>query len=117
MKKYSLWATLFNRLFRPPSEKTEQLSTYKIKAVVLPQKENIMFDEFSGFTKTKIKIEQVYKGDLKNNMIIGICEPYYEGYYAGKKSIVVHEGYKPLDIGKTYTFLLNKDREYIKVIP
>lgn len=128
MKKKKLWGTLLSKFFiffnrtkndeRPSKGKQiisqksvieDQQVIHSIRGIVLPNKENIMVDEFSGFTKTKIKIEEVYDGDLTSEMIISICEPYYEGYYAGEKCMIVHEGYEPLSIGKTYLFLLIKD--------
>lgn len=121
MKKCNLWHILLNRIFilfnlmknyeRP--SKDENLVAVQIKAAVLPNKENIMIDEFIGYTKTKIKVEEVYKGTLTVGTIIEIHEPYYESYYRGKKSLIVHESYEPLIEGKTYTFLLTKNEEYI----
>ena len=119
MKKHNLWHTLVNRFFilfnltktyeRPSKDETSTLHT--IKAIVLPDKETVMFDEFSGYTKTKIKIQEVYKGNLSSDTVIEICEPYYEGYYRGKKSLIVYESYEPLVVGKTYIFSLTKAKE------
>ena len=129
MKKHNLWDILLNRFFilfnltktyeRPSKDENiskDEEALHTVKATVLPDKETVMIDEFSGFTKTKIKIGQVYKGTLTNDAIITICEPYYEGYYGGKKCIIVHESYEPLVVGKTYTFLLAQDEEKMEVV-
>lgn len=117
MKKHNLWNMLLNRFFiwfnlttdyeRPSKDKN--LSLHKVRAIVLPDKQTVMNDEFSGFTKTKLQIQEVYKGHLDIGTIVEITEPYYESYYRGKKSIIVHEGYEPLEIGASYTFVLSKD--------
>lgn len=119
MKKHNLWDILLNRFFilfnltknheRPSND--EESSLHTVKAIVLPEKETVMLDEFSGFTKTKIQIREVYKGNLKIDDVIKVSEPYYEGYYGGKKCLIVHESYEPLVVGKTYTFLLTKVEE------
>lgn len=119
MKKHNLWQMLVNRFFilfnltkiyeRPSKDETSTLHT--IKAIVLPDKETVMLDEFSGYTKTKVKIQEVYKGNLSIDTVVEICEPYYEGYYRGKKSMIVHESYEPLVVGKTYIFLLAQAEE------
>ncbi|MBE6023068.1 MAG: hypothetical protein E7231_07525 [Cellulosilyticum sp.] len=136
MKKQNLWQNLRNRFFiffnltktyERPSKKeqftqeenqAEKKNTilHTVKATVLPEKENISLDEFSGFTRTKIRIEEVYKGNLTKNRIITICEPYYEGYYAGEKCMLVYENYEPLIIGKSYTFLLAYENKEPMVI-
>ena len=81
--------------------------------MVLPDKKTVMIDEFSGYTKTRVKIEQVLEGTLDNETIIEICEPYYEGHYGGQKCMIVHESYEPLIVGETYTFLLSQDEEQV----
>lgn len=119
MKKHNLLDILMSRfviLFnltkqseRPSKDKKQCLPT--IKAIVLPHKQNIMIDEFSGYTKTKIQVQEVYKGNHTINDIIEICEPYYEGVYGGEKCMIVHESYEPLHIGKVYTFFLTKKQD------
>ena len=77
--------------------------------MVLPEKETIMTDELVGYTKTKIQIQEVYKGNCKKGEILFISEPYYEGYYDGKRCIVIHEKYEPLIVKQTYKFSLVQD--------
>lgn len=117
MKKSSLLNWLVDRFFilfnltepygRPSKEK--ESSVHMVKALVLPNKQTIMLDEFSGFTKAKILIQDVYEGNLVKHTIVEVCEPYFEGYYCGKKCLMVHENYEPLVVGETYTFLLTKE--------
>lgn len=119
MKKHNLWDMLLNRFFiwfnlttdyeRPSKDKKESL--HKVRAVVLPDKKTIMNGEFSGVTKTKLQIQEVYKGHLDIGTIIEITEPYYEGYYGGRKSMIVHEGYEPLIVGASYNFILSKKNQ------
>ena len=121
MKTNNLWHVLLNRFFiwinltkkygRPSNDKKESLHT--VKGMVLPDKKTVMIDEFSGYTKTRVKIEQVLEGTLDNETIIEICEPYYEGHYGGQKCMIVHESYEPLIVGETYTFLLSQDEEQV----
>ena len=121
MKTNNLWHVLLNRFFiwihltkkygRPSNDKEASLHT--VKGMVLPDKKTVMIDEFSGYTKTKVKIEQGLEGTLNHETIIEIYEPYYEGHYGGKKCMIVHESYEPLIVGETYTFLISKDKQEV----
>lgn len=111
MKKQNLWSSIWGRLLNRPSKdkkplKKSDTTIHCVKAIVLPEKETIMTDEFIGFTKTKIQIQEVYRGNCKREEVLLIHEPYYEGYYGGKKCMIIHEKYEPLMIGYTYRFSL-----------
>ena len=121
MKTNNLWHVLLNRFFiwihltkkygRPSNDKEASLHT--VKGKVLPDKKTVKIDEFSGYTKTKVKIEQGLEGILNSETVIELFEPYYEGYYGGQKCMIVHESYEPLIVGKTYTFLLSQDKQEV----
>ena len=121
MKRDNLWHVLMNRFFmlfnltkkyeRPSNDKASSLHT--VKGIVLPNKETVMIDEFSGYTKTRIQIQSLLEGTLDCKSVIEICEPYYEGYYGGSKCTIVHESYEPLIVGETYTFFLSQDEKII----
>ena len=123
MKKHTLWKIVLDRFFimfnltktneRPSKDKKalEQgsMRIHTVSALVLPEKETVMIDEFSGYTKTQIKIEEVYEGNLSANHTLKISEPYYESYYGGERCMIVREHYEPLVIGKAYVFKLCED--------
>lgn len=124
MKKQSAWEIVRNRFFtvfesikankRPSNDKKvlkySEIGVHTIRAIILPEKENIMTDEFNGYTRTKIKIEEVYNSSLKVGEILEMSEPYYEGYYGGKRCTIVKEHYEPLTIGKVYRLRLGENQ-------
>lgn len=92
-----------------PSMAIKHTKDLVVKCRILPYKETIMIDDLSGFTKTKIIIEEVYNGVCEPKAVLEICEPYYESYYHGKKSLFVCEQYEPLKLGCEYILRLVKN--------
>jgi hypothetical protein len=87
----------------------EDLAEIIIKAEVLPERENLEVNRGAyGFTKTKLKVTEVYSGDLKVDDIITITEEYF--YFTDRISGKVHVRalnlYEPAIIGNEYIFFL-----------
>lgn len=121
MRRFFILFNLTKSYERPSKDrKTNTLSDLKaklrIEGKVLPEKETIMLDDLTGYTKTKVKIQQVYMGTCAVDEIIEIYEPYYEGYYHGEKCLIIHEDYTPLHIGESYTFLLTDESVAVKQV-
>lgn len=86
----------------------ENLSEVIVRAEVLPNSENIMFDSSYGMTKTNIKIKEVYKGNVKKNDIIPIREQYFKRIFKGKTYIIFDDEYEESEVGREYIFFLRK---------
>lgn len=86
----------------------EKLSEVIVKAEVLPNSENIMFDSSYGITKTNIEIKEVYKGDVKKNDIIPIKEQYFKRVFKNKTYIIFDGNYEESEVGREYIFFLRK---------
>ena len=120
MKNYNLWKLIYNWFFigfnltkadeRPSKDKKSLENHHKmihiVEATVLPGKETIMTDELTGYTKTKLQIQVGDGNSYQVGQTIQIKEPYYEGYYSGKKCMVIYEKYEPLIVGRRYKISL-----------
>ena len=80
-----------------------------IKATVLPDSENIMLDDIWGYTKTKLKVNKVYQGDIEEETIIYLREPYYHLVYVdGDEFDVFENNYDKCEVDREYIFFLGR---------
>lgn len=87
----------------------ENPSNTIIKATVLPDNENIMLDDIWGYTKTKLKVNKVYQGDMEEGAIIYLREPYYHLVYVdGDEFDVFENNYDKCEVDREYIFFLGK---------
>lgn len=82
-------------------------SEYIVKGKILPGSENVLTD-YSGYTKTGFKIEEVYKGTLNKGDIIDIREPYYTSIYDENAVTTHREDYYASQVGEDYILFLYK---------
>jgi hypothetical protein len=93
----------------------EELSDIIVKAVVLPEHENVAYiDDIYGFTKTKLKVTKVYSGDVKVDDIITLREEYFErtNKNTGETYLKALNLYEPSTVGDEYIFFLIDTGEY-----
>lgn len=96
-----------------------------VKATILPNSKNIIDNEDNlsipiGHTKTNIKINEVYKGNLEVNDIITISEPYFNAIIPkelklnsdeisdGTEYTIAYGNYAPSIVNKEYLFFLSE---------
>ena len=92
IKKVQMWADYVSEM---RSEKDlKERAEYIVKATILPQSENIYLGKIDGCTKTKIQINEVYKGDIKLNEVITLMEPYFS--YYDEEDDVIYEFHSEL---------------------
>lgn len=86
----------------------EELADVIIKAEVLSERENLELLEGSyGFTKTKIKVTEVYSGNLEVDDIIILGEEYFQyTNHTGEVCMRAVNLYEPAIIGDEYIFFL-----------
>ncbi len=86
----------------------EEYSDLIIKGIIQDGKENVAVSEHFGYTKTKVLITEVLKGDKSLlDQIIFYREPYYEATIKGVSGYVADENYKPAIINNEYILFLN----------
>lgn len=86
----------------------ENESDLIIKGIIQPEKENLMVSDFFGYTKTKVLITEVLKGDenLLNQTII-YREPYFESTIDGVDGYVTSANYEPAIVNDEYILFLS----------
>ncbi len=91
-------------------EELEEDSDLIIKGIIQDGKENLEVTESFGYTKTKVLITEILKGD-KNllNQVIVYTEPYYEATINGVLGYVIIDNYEPAIIGNEYILFLDND--------
>lgn len=107
------FATCESMLALPDLNSLEENSDIIIKGKILPEHENVTLSAL-GYTRTKVQITKVYKGNVQVNDPILMDEEYWEvkDIRTGKKSIQALNLYKPCVDGNEYIlFLANTTRE------
>lgn len=108
VKKIQMWADYASEM---KSEKNlRERAEYVVKATILPESENVYLGKIDGYTKTKIQIDEVYKGDVKQNEIVTLIEPYFN-YYDEQEDMIYEfhsELYNKSEVGKEYILFLIK---------
>lgn len=96
----------------------EECSKFIIKATVLPNSKNILLDDLWGYTKTKLKVNKVYQGDIQEGEIISLSEPYFLFTFTdGKVYQSFSDNYDKSEVGREYIFFLGKyDAEDLYVL-
>ncbi len=94
------------------TESLEAESDLIIKGKILPCKKNVLLksvhDEvLFGYTLTKIKVEEVYKGEVDENTV-SITEEYYKENFIFGKTLFTQGAYVPAKVGSSYIFFLKK---------
>ena len=89
-------------------EELEEDSDLIIKGIIQDGKENLEVTESFGYTKTKVLITEILKGD-KNllNQVIVYTEPYYEKIIKGVLGYVLMDNYEPAIINNEYILFLD----------
>ncbi len=108
IKKVQMWADYVSEMRNEKDLK--ERAEYIVKATILPESENIYLGKIDGCTKTKIQINEVYKGDIKLNEVITLMEPYFS-YYDEEDDVIYEfhsELYNKSEVGKEYIFFLIK---------
>ena len=94
MQRKNIWDAFLSRFFilfnltkpyeRPSKmqgkQSKKQVDEMIIEGEILPHKETVMLSEICGYTKTKVKIKQIYVGTHQKDEMIEIVEPYYESF-------------------------------------
>lgn len=112
-------------------EGLEDKAAFIIKAIVLPNQENVYFKEeneiFSirGRTRTNIQITEVFKGNVKVDDIITIEEPYFKltlpkdfsldgrTISDGGEYTLAYSNYSPAIVGEEYLFFLHANYQVL----
>lgn len=101
------------KIAAPNFTQLEAVSDLIIKATILPEKENKLDVTekgipYFGYTLTKIRIDDVYYGNVSKDDILTITEEYYITDAPIGKLIHTQENYMPAKIGQQYIFFLVK---------
>lgn len=93
-------------------ESLEAESDLIIKGKILPWKKNILLrwddgEVLFGYTLTKIKVEEVYKGKVVKNTV-SITEEYYKENFIVGKTLYTQGAYISAKVGSSYMFFLKK---------
>lgn len=107
-----------DKIIQINSENILSEAEYIVKGRILPESENILV-EYSGYTKTPLLIEEVYKGDgFHSGDVINLREPYYlrDPLYLIPREdcemqMVCRDAYRPSKEGEEYIFFLNSREE------
>ena len=80
-----------------------------IRGIIQENKENLIVSDSLGYTKTKVLVTEVFKGD-KNllNQVITYMEPYYEITVDGITGYDVSANYAPAIVNSEYILFLRK---------
>ena len=92
------------------AEELIKKSNYIVKATILPESENLCLHPIWGYTKTKIKIDEVYKGNIEKDEVVTLMEPYFD-YYDEEYNVIYEchsELYDKSEVGKEYLLFLTK---------
>lgn len=94
-------------------DETEKLSNTIIRATflgVINQEE--LLDSYGtpiyAFTRSSIRVDEVYSGNVKPGDVLSLFEPYYITQSNGASVLTHHENYYPTEIGKSYIWFLNE---------
>lgn len=93
---------------------TEELSDTIVKGTFLGvTKQAELWDNKWGFlryavTWSKIRVDEVYSGDVQVGDILNLVEPYFIEEVDGQTMLTHFENYYPSEDGKTYIWLLTK---------
>lgn len=87
----------------------EEKADFIIKATVLNDSKNVITGEVMGYTKTKLKVNKVYSGDMQEGINIYLSEPYYTLTHSdGTLSEIFDDNYDKCEVGKEYIFFISK---------
>ena len=108
--KTNVERSFLDSLYIPEDFKAiENITDVIIRAEVLPNRENIeLTRNMYGFTRTKVEVTEVYRGDLEVGDIVDIIEEYfyYTDSYTGNIRLRALDLYEPAIIGNEYIFFL-----------
>ena len=87
----------------------EEKADFIIKATILNDSKNVITGEVMGYTKTKLKVNKVYSGDMQEGINIYLSEPYYTITHSdGTLSEIFDDNYDKCEVGKEYIFFISK---------